>query len=326
MVLDVKTVVLGQFVIDKVLFPKDRQIAPSNYRLNKNRIYLGGPPSFSGIAGIFLSEVFPWLSTPLIYSYICPTATSIVRDLKFRSEILSNLLEINSCPKFRLEYFTGKERKITMINPPKRFNPQDFPWKFSTPPISIVGSVFNEFNSPSIFQFLRENCSFIAFDAQGCFRTIGMGNEIKFRKWLDDNIISNINCLKVSEFESKYLHSGNTLVEIAHNLLDNNLSSILITRGNKGSILGYTKPNGIHKILSVPAFIEGEIVDETGAGDMFLFLYVSHLAIHHNEREAVSFASAATSQLLEYERFKWQIDPKEIEYRKTSILKKVIEF
>ncbi len=323
---NLNTVILGQVVLDEVILKNTKEIPISEKPSVSNKILLGGPPSFSGTVAYTFAKAYQWIPIPILYSYICPRATAMVKKIESFSKISENLILRQRCPNFRLEYLENHERTLYMTNPPIQFSPQDFSWDFSVSPIAIIGSVFDEFNSPSIFKFLREQCSYVAFDPQGCFRRLNSKNEIEYIKWFNPDILSQINCLKVSEFESKLLDNGENSIETIYNLLEDFIDSILITRGNKGVIFGYKRLNGEVELLSVPAYTKGRILDETGAGDMFLYLYVIYLTFHQNEKEAISFATAATSLLLEQRRFCWEIDPEIIKSRQNEIMKEIIEF
>ena len=64
--------------------------------------------------------------------------------------------------------------------------------------------------------------------------------------------------------------------KIVARILNTPVTSVLLTQGVNGSILGVKDPkNGDIHIYNVPAFTEGTVVDETGAGDIFLFTFVS---------------------------------------------------
>lgn len=231
----------------------------------------------------------------------------------------------STCPCFRLKYSSDKnERTLLLKNPPKRFNLADFNWDFVNPPVAIVGSVYHEFSNHEIFTSLRNLCSYIAFDPQGCFRQLTTEGKIKFRNWWDTKIIENINCLKVSETEAKFLKLGTHFVEIITKILKTPVTSVLLTRGNNGTILGVRNPD-IH-IYDIPAYSGGTIVDETGAGDIFLFTFVIHFLTFNNELDAVAFATSVTSLFIEQKRFRGRFTKDIIGLRQEKIRSKIIEF
>ncbi|MFX0123044.1 MAG: hypothetical protein ACFFAE_05360 [Candidatus Hodarchaeota archaeon] len=292
------TVALGQMVLDTVIH--ENQIFPLAKK--QTNLTLGGPPSFAGIIGVILSKMYSWMFPPLIYAYACPEAIVLLKDFPDHNLILKNLKIQPICPSFRLIYSTGKkERTLLLKNPPLQFNPKDFNWEFIYPPVVIISSVFHEFNNNSIFSFLRKRCDYIAFDPQGCFRHLTSEGKIEFRNWWNPKIIEKVDCLKVSETESKFLGFGKNPIRIVKKILETQISSVILTRGITGAIIGFKNQNGIH-VFDVPAFTGGKVANETGAGDIFLFAYVTHFKFFQNELNAVAFATSVTSLFLEHRR------------------------
>ncbi|MHA2243345.1 MAG: PfkB family carbohydrate kinase [Candidatus Hodarchaeales archaeon] len=316
------TVALGQMVLDIVIHNHQ------NPHSIKNSLTLGGPPSFVGLLGLILSKVFPWMSPPSVYAYACPKAISLLKRIPEYDLISKNLKIQSKCPQFRLVYSSDeKERNLYLKNPPLQFNPTNFKWEFKNPPVAIIGSVYHEFNNHNIFTFLRDKCSFIAFDAQGCFRQLTPDGKITFRNWWDPRIIENVDCLKISEMEAKLLNFGSNPLEIVSKILETSVTSVLLTRGRNGAILGFKKQKyGDIRVYNIPAFIEGTVVDETGAGDVFLFLFVTHFHTFTNELEAISFATSVTSLVLEQNRFMGKFTEETVHLRQEKVRHQIIEF
>ena len=319
-----KIVALGQMVLDTVIH--DQQKPPLSN--NQNSLTIGGPPSFAGLWGVILSKVFPWISPPLIYAYACPKLISLLKNFPDFDLVVKNLKIQPKCPQFRLVYSNDeKKRKLFLVNPPLEFDPTNFNWKLRNPPVAIVGSVYHEFNNYNIFSFLRDRCSYIAFDPQGCFRQLTSEGKIIFRSWWDTKIIENIDCLKVSEMEAKFLNLGTYPEEIVTRILETPVTSVLITRGRNGAILGVKKrEDGDIRVYKVPAFTGGTVVDKTGAGDVFLFMFVAYFLAFDNELDAIAFATSVTSLLIEQKRFLLSITKEAIHLRQVKIREQIIEF
>ena len=318
------TVALGQMVLDVVIHNHQNP----HLIKNQNSLKLGGPPSFVGFLGLILSKLFPWMAPPLVYAYACPKAISLLKNIPEYDLVSKNLKIQSKCPQFRLVYSSDeKERKISLKNPPLQFNPANFEWEFINPPVAIIGSVYHEFNNHDIFTFLRGKCSFIAFDAQGCFRQLTPDGKITLRNWWDPRIIENVDCLKISEMEAKLLNLGTHPLEIVTRILETPVTSVLLTRGRNGAILGFKKQKyGDIHVYNVPAFIEGTVVDETGAGDVFLFLFVTHFHTFTNELDAIAFATSVTSLVLEQKRFMGRFTEEAVHLRQEKIKSQIIEF
>ncbi|MFX0140812.1 MAG: PfkB family carbohydrate kinase [Candidatus Hodarchaeota archaeon] len=314
----------GQMVLDTVI---NRSILDKNEEITYDKITLGGPPSFSGIVIYTLAKIFPWIRTPLIYAYTCPKVTTLLKRLKFLNVFSKNLVERPQCPHFRLEYSNDdSDRKLYLSNPPFQFNPTDFKWNLSPPPITVIGSVYHEFDNHNIFTFLRDRCSFIAFDPQGCFRQIKSNGEIIFRNWWDPKILANIDCIKISEEESKFLNLGTNPVHIVHKILSTAINIVLLTRGKEGAIIGMiNNDTKTIRVYEVPAYTEGTIIDETGAGDVFLSSFVIHFLVHNDELEAVAFSTSVASLLLEGRAFWGRFSKEEILFRQKRVRTQITE-
>lgn len=324
------TLALGQMVLDNVI--QDYQ--DSHMNKDQSSLSIGGPPSFIGILGLNLSKTFPWLLPPLIYAYSCPKVISLLKNFSDYDLFSKNLKIRSECPNFRLVYSSDKtERTLSLKNPPSQYNMADFNWKVLKNPktplkypfVAIVSSVYHEFTNNDIFSFLRNLCSYVAFDPQGCFRQLTTDGKIVFREWWDSRIVENVDCLKVSETESKFLNMGTHIIDIVSRiLLETSVSSVLLTRGKRGAILGVRNPD-IH-IYNVPAFSKSVIIDETGAGDLFLFTYVAHYSTFKRELDAVAFATSVTSFFLEQKRFMERFTKEAIHLRQEKIRSNITEF
>lgn len=314
-------VALGQMVLDTVIHDNQNKYLVKN----QNNLTIGGPPSFAGIVGVILSKMYSWMFPPLIYAYACPEAIGLLEYFSDYSLIIKSLKIQPICPYFRLIYsIDKKERTLVLKNPPLQFNPKDFNWNFVNPPAVIVGTVFQEFNDYRIFRFLRKRCSYLTFDPQGCFRHLTSEGRIEFRNWWNPEIIENIDCLKVSETESKFLGFGKDPIEVVNKILKTPISSIILTRGRNGAILGFKSQNDIH-VFDVPAFTGGNIADETGAGDIFLFAFVTHFMAFQKELSAVAFATSVTSLFLEQRRSLEKFSEDTIRVRQEKIRAKITE-
>ncbi|MFW9905411.1 MAG: PfkB family carbohydrate kinase [Candidatus Thorarchaeota archaeon] len=312
------TIALGQMVLDTVIH--NNQV---NHIVNSQ--LLGGPPSFAGIVGFILSKMYSWISSPLIYAYTCPQAIDLLKTYPEFSKIMINLKLRPKCPQFRLNYLDNKnERILSLKNPPLQFNPKDFNWDLGKPAVAIIGSIFHEFKDPEIFTFLKKRCCYIAFDPQGCFRHLTSERTIEFTYWWDPKIIKNVDCLHVSDLESKLLGFGEDPFKIVDEILETPITSVILTRGRSGAILGF-KDNYKKRIFNVPAYLEGKVIDETGAGDIFQFAFVTHLLAFRDEINAAAFATSVTSLFLEQKRPFKALSKNRIQLRQEKIKTQIIE-
>ncbi|MHA1973769.1 MAG: carbohydrate kinase family protein [Candidatus Hodarchaeales archaeon] len=305
----------------------ERKTNSINTILSESEIKLGGPPAFSAIIRLALSRILSWVNPKvLVFAYTCVKAQELLRKTNIPAPFFKNLVQIPSCPQFDLIYHnSNQERELFLRNTPKIFNPKVFNWKKGLYDAIIVGSVYQEFNDKLIFELLEKHTDFIAFDPQGCFRKIEDKNgKIKLQTWWNPSILTKIKCLKLSESEALYLGKNTDLKSIITELLVNYIEIVLITRGNKGAWLGYKTPSG-KKIFKIPAYTKGMVVDETGAGDVFLSMFVYHYLKFKDILKAVSFATSIASLLIEKKGIDGNFSEREIVYRTEFIRSKIEE-
>ncbi|MHA2112342.1 MAG: PfkB family carbohydrate kinase [Candidatus Hodarchaeales archaeon] len=295
-----KILILGLYVIDEII--KKSDIITSSIVKKKEPFSLGGPPTFMGFVGNILANLFSEVSKPTLYTYVCPEVEQFLDSTNDIFNLSGHFIHNSICPKFHLDYSqTEQERNITLFNPLASFDVKLFPWKRNESTTIIINSVYQEFNKPDIFSFLRKNGFYIVLDPQGFFRKILPEGKVVYSNWFNQGILSQIDCLKVSENEAMLLNFGKTLIETVLNLLDLNISYVIITKGEKGAIMGCKDPcNSKHLIYSIPAYTVDTTIDETGAGDAFLYSFIVFLQLLDDELEAISFSTSIASLLVEY--------------------------
>ena len=129
----------------------------------------------------------------------------------------------------------------------------------------------------------------------------------------------------VSENEATFLNLGKNITEIIGKILNTPVSSVLLTRGHKGAILGIKNAKDDKKaIYNVPAF-PSHPIDETGAGDVFLFCYAIHHYTHNDSLGAMAFATSIASIMIEQNRFSWHFSKEKINSRQKQIQSNITE-
>ena len=238
-----------------------------------------------------------------IYSFICKKGLNLLNNHPANLSTSNQLIEVEKCPEYRLNYtHPHKERELALNYPPPEFDCTRFHWGHEGSLVLNIGSIYHEFNNPDIFSFLRRKASYIAFDPQGCFRMRDLEGNISYSEWFSPKIMSLVDCIKLSEREAYLLGFGRNLLDIITTLFQYNLKHILITQGSKGALLGVKKGNknvNEFQIFSVPAFNKGEVIDETGAGDAFLYSFLSYLELFKDELDAIAFATSISSLMIE---------------------------
>jgi len=316
-------VILGLYVIDEII--KEKSINNSSVEKKLELFSLGGPPTFIGFVGNILSCLFSEISSPILYSYLCPEVEQLLEATTEVINLSGYFIKHSICPKFRLDYsHAEQERKITLFNPQINFDLKLFPWKMNEPAVVILNSVYQEFNHVDIFSFLRTNGFYVVLDPQGFFRKISPDGSVIYSNWYNRKILSKVDCLKLSENEAKLLEIGKTLPEIVQNLLLLNISYVIITKGERGALLGCKGfPEQQHTLYFIPAYSVDSAINETGAGDVFLYTFIVFLQLLTDELEAIAFATSVASLLVENSFDKTKFSIESITFRQKSIRSKI---
>ena len=228
---------------------------------------------------------------------------------------------------FELNY-TNHSRRLTLKSCSPKLKFEDIPEKIlSTPPsMLILAPLCNEISFEYVLKIVNNfPNTFIGIDLQGFIRYIDDNGEVSYVR--DNRIISNmieiINLigdrliLKGSEVEMKLLSNHTEPQKIMEYFKKfGNKAIYIMTMGEAGSLI---LKNG-ENLLKIPAYKPRRVLDETGAGDVYLtiFLYEflnSDMTWEEIEKNAY-MASAAASFLVEKK------GPKGFETRK-RILKRV---
>jgi sugar/nucleoside kinase (ribokinase family) len=228
---------------------------------------------------------------------------------------------------FELNY-SDHSRRLTLKSCSPKLKFEDIPEKIlSTPPsILVLAPLCNEISFEYVSKIVKKfPNTYIGIDLQGFIRYINDDGEVSYVR--DEAIISNmieiINLigdkliLKGSEVEMKLLSNHTEPEKIMYYFKRfGNKAIYIMTMGEAGSLI---LKNG-EKLLRIPAYKPKRVLDETGAGDVYLtiFLYEllnSDMTWEKIEKNAL-LASAAASFLVEKK------GPKGFETRK-KIFKRV---
>ncbi|MFW9945424.1 MAG: PfkB family carbohydrate kinase [Candidatus Odinarchaeota archaeon] len=211
---------------------------------------------------------------------------------------------------FVLNYI-NHSRTLTLKakSPNLRFD--DFPEEYinNQPDVIVLVPLCNEISSSYVSEILNTfPDAFIGIDLQGFIRHINNKGIVSYI-W-DENLIENMKSiinligdrliLKGSEIEMK-LFSGNEDLDAVmnhFNIFDNN-GIFIMTLGEAGSMV--IKKG--EEILRIPAFKAKKVIDETGAGDVYLAIFLYEFLNSDMSWRAIKksayLASAAASFLVE---------------------------
>ena len=228
---------------------------------------------------------------------------------------------------FELNY-SNHSRRLTLKSCSPKLKFEDIPEEILTSPpdILILAPLCNEISFEYVSKIVNTfPNTFIGIDLQGFIRYIDDDGEVSYVR--DEAIISNmiaiINLigdrliLKGSEVEMKLLSNHKEPQKIMEYFKNfENKAIYIMTMGEAGSLI---LKNG-ENLLKIPAYKPKRVLDETGAGDVYLTIFLYELLNSDMTWEEIEknahLASAAASFLVEKK------GPKGFETRK-RILKRV---
>ncbi|MHA1234647.1 MAG: PfkB family carbohydrate kinase, partial [Promethearchaeota archaeon] len=228
---------------------------------------------------------------------------------------------------FELNY-SNHSRRLTLKSCSPKLKFEDIPEKIlsTSPSILVLAPLCNEISYEYVSKIVKKfPNSYIGIDLQGFIRYINDNGEVSYIR--DEGIISNmikiINLigdrliLKGSEVEMKLLSNHEEHPKIMDYFKKfGNKAIFIMTMGEAGSLI---LKNG-ENILNIPAYKPKRVLDETGAGDVYLTIFLYELLNSDMTWEEIEksahLASAAASFLVEKK------GPRGFEARK-RILKRV---
>ena len=210
---------------------------------------------------------------------------------------------------FELNY-SNHSRSLTLKSCSPKLKFEDIPEKIlSTPPsILVLAPLCNEISFEYVSKIVKKfPNTYIGIDLQGFIRYINDDGEVSYIR--DENIISNmvkiINLigdrliLKGSEVEMKLLSNHKEYPKIMGYFKKfGNRAIFIMTMGEAGSLILKNGEN-----LKIPAYKPKRVLDETGAGDVYLTIFLYELLNSDMTWEEIEksahLASAAASFLVE---------------------------
>jgi len=302
-------ILIGHLAIDRTIRFKKR-FKPS----------LGGSVSYGSLA---LTKYDPNLKIGII-SHVGKLNFSpkLLNKLKHKQIDLSGIKWSNtSNTKFVLDYW-NHNRILTLESKSPNLRFEDTPHSYlKNPPHAIMlVPICNEISYEYVVNVLDEFPNIIiGIDVQGFLRKIDNQGKISYIQ--DDKIISNMKkiihligdrlVLKGSEIEMKLISGCEKYEDIMECFRDYNTNSIFImTLGESGS---YLVKNG-EKLLKIPAFKPKRVKDETGAGDVYLAVFLREYIFSNkawNEVEQCAYKASAAASFLVEEKGTHGIETKE---------------
>ncbi len=240
-------------------------------------------------------------------------------SINFKKEFLREFLERNinldgiswshsKNTNFVLNYF-NHTRNLTLISKSPNLNFKNFPLNYisKNPDAILLCTLCNEIDIEYIENLVKNlKNSYIAIDLQGFIRKIDNSGQISLKydksfnkkiSYISDLINDNL-ILKGSEEEMRTLSGIKDPIKSIDKLTMND-SLIITTLGEKGSLIARKG----EKIIKIPAFRSNLVVDETGAGDAYMSVFMYEFLKSSKDWESIKnasyLASAASSYLVE---------------------------
>ncbi len=131
-----------------------------------------------------------------------------------------------------------------------------------------IGSLTKGDVSPEALKFLSKK-SIISLDVQGFLREVVEGC-VKMRDWEEKKeILPYVDILKANAIEAKILTGKEDIKEAAKTLSSLGVREVIITLGEKGSLI-YSKK----RFYFIPSYPQPKVVDPTGCGDTYMAGYI----------------------------------------------------
>jgi len=276
-----KILVIGHSVIDKIYYEKDKIIKPG---------------------GIFYTAAaLANIASPSDDIYVCTTIDNVNEKL-FSSvfeRIKPNYITYSTnIPTVKLNIYDNKEReeKYENVSGNLQFNIGDFN-RFDGIMINMITGF--DITLAQLKEIRKSYNGTIYFDVHTFSR--GLDNDMKrnfrrikdFKEWAKC-----VDIIQCNELEVKTLSSKTIEEEIARELIGYGVKQLIVTKGNKGAKVYFSK-NTFLSSEEIPV-LDVEAVNKVGGGDVFGAVYFYNYIGNENLIEALTLANIAAGTSTTY--------------------------
>ena len=257
---------------------------------------LGGPPSFASALGKTLD--FP-------VNVVTKIGTGFPEEFK---ELLTQLgIAVNPSSYPTTRFIIDYRHEPRAMSVPSKCEPIQIEEVLGSDRL-LICPIVDEINDNLLEQV---NPDFLAMDPQGLLREISVDHKVNPRNWHNLKILKKLDLLKTSKSEHHLITGCSDIQSSLRKIVESGVGTAVITDGVHGS---FVMTEGAS--LKVPSY-HVEVVDSTGAGDVF----ISGLAAYLNDglEWACAVASAASSAIVETHGPKIECTGKEIMQRAYEI-------
>ncbi len=165
----------------------------------------------------------------------------------------------------------------------------------------------------------EEEGNLLALDAQGFTKYVNPSGELNYVPWLEkEKYLEYTDILKLNTAELYYL-TGKSTMASASDLINLGPNIILLTRGEKGAHVFYSKKRNY---LKIPVSEPKKFVDKIGVGDVYNSAFIIRYKETKDIIESVYYAAAAAAFCVEKEDSKGIAGAKKLE-KKFQTLKDI---
>ncbi len=215
---------------------------------------IGGTPFYTGLTASKLG-----VKTGVVANL----GLNLRNYLSFLEELnLSGLRLMEESTVFEHHYLKGKRvSKIVCTGKPLSFN--QIPKSFLEAEIIHLGPIFQEVTLEMIEKIRRKFKGVISLDAQGLTRFLNKEKEIFLKGDLCLKAVKHVDIIKLSIEEAKLFHENPEIT--CSMFLREGVRICIVTLGKEGVFVLTSKEE-----IKLPGVEVKEVVDETGAGDVFM--------------------------------------------------------
>ncbi|MGC9107623.1 MAG: PfkB family carbohydrate kinase [Infirmifilum sp.] len=195
--------------------------------------------------------------------------------------------------KFKLIY-EDSDRTLYLLSRCEDILSSDVPLEKLKGNIAIIGTLIGEV-SPGVVQEVSEKAALVASDLQGYIRRVTPDRRVILSSSREASLVASLSDIVHAEISEGKTLLGDLPPEIiAKKLVELGAGVALVTLGEIGAYIATS-----NKTFFVPPAESSRVVDRTGAGDVFTTVFAIEYQRSGDIKEAASYASAATSYLVE---------------------------
>lgn len=251
-------------------------------------------------ADVFMPGGTAWYFSKAIHQlatqYVLVTSLADT-EIRFAQQLMDDGIEVQSHPSTSTLYFeniyghNSNERTQRVLQTADAFTVQQV--EHVQAGIYHLGTLMADDIPLSVIKALSKKGR-VSADIQGYLRKLN-GCNVEATDWKDKmEALPFIDILKVNEQEMEALTGTNNIEQAAKQLHYWGATEIVVTLGNKGSVIYYDQ-----RFYNIPAYAPAAVIDATGCGDTYMAGYLYGRSKGYVPEKAGNFASAMATLKIE---------------------------